>query len=429
MRSALCPVTLVTAVLLASVPAPAADDVAASGRGDPRLRSFDKLMTEFVRDHQIPGAALAVSYHGRLVYARGFGFADVERKQPVQPGSLFRIASVTKPITAVAVMKLVGGKKLRVDDRVVDVLRLRQQLDGMKGADARWKDITILHLLQHTAGFDRDKSFDPMFRPIDIARSLQEMPPAGADAIIRYMLSKPLDFTPGERHAYSNFGYCLLGRVIEAVSGKNYETYVRENILRLVGVEATRQGHTLIDGRLPGEVHYYDGQNRTTRAVVGPPDRVPLPYGGFYLEAMDSHGGWVASAPDLVRFAAAFDVPARCPVLSTREIATMFARPAGAAGFDKDGKPKDAYYACGWMVRPVGRSGRANTWHAGSLDGTATLLVRRHDGLDWAVLFNTRHDPAGGSLTDKIDGALHGAADAVRSWPEWNLFPVSVPRE
>jgi N-acyl-D-amino-acid deacylase len=137
----------------------------------------------------------------------------------------------------------------------------------------------------------------------------------------------------------------------------------------------------------------------------------------------------VASAPDLVRFAAALDVPARCPVLSAREIATMFARPAGAAGLDKDGKPKDAYYACGWLVRPVGRTGRANTWHNGSLDGTATLLVRRHDGLDWAVLFNTRHDPAGGSLTDKIDGALHGAADAVRSWPDWNLFPVSVPRD
>jgi N-acyl-D-amino-acid deacylase len=406
-----------------------ADELPVTGRADPRLRPFDELMTTFVKEHHVPGASLAVSYRGRLVYARGFGYADTEHKKPVQPGSLFRIASVTKPLTAVAVLQLVGKKKLRLDDRVLDHVKLRPHLAPGTKPDPRWKDVTILHLLQHTGGFDRDKSFDPMFRSVAIANAVGTAPPANQEAIIRYMLGRPLDFSPGERHAYSNFGYCLLGRVIESVSGEPYETYVRENVLKPLGVRGPSLGQTLATERLPGEVIYYDSKGRTTPAIVGPKVKVPLPYGAWYLEAMDSHGGWVASAPDLVRFAAAFDYPARCRVLSVAEIATMFARPLGAAGFEANGKPKDAYYGCGWSVRPVGQTGRGNTWHNGSLDGTESLLVRRHDGLDWAVLFNTRNDAQGKSLSGQIDGLLHGAADAVRRWPSDDLFPVSAPAE
>jgi hypothetical protein len=139
----------------------------------------------------------------------------------------------------------------------------------------------------------------------------------------------------------------------------------------------------------------------------------------FDAEAMDSHGGWLASAVDLVRLASAFDRPETCRILKADNVRTMFARPEGAAGHEPDGKPKAAYYGCGWMVRPVGAAGKANTWHAGGLDGTSTLLVRRHDGLAWAVLFNTQR----GTLKDKdlaaaIDPLVHQAVDAVRRWPE-----------
>jgi N-acyl-D-amino-acid deacylase len=93
----------------------------------------------------------------------------------------------------------------------------------------------------------------------------------------------------------------------------------------------------------------------------------------------------------------------------------MFARPPGAAGEDEHGKPADAYYACGWMVRPVG-GGKANTWHNGSLDGTSTLLVRRWDDLTWAVLFNSRQ-AKGGEPAGLIDPLVHDAADEVKHWP------------
>jgi N-acyl-D-amino-acid deacylase len=397
---------------------------AVTGSADPGLASFDRLMTSFVQEHQVPGAALAVTKDGRLVYARGFGYADVDRKEPVQPTALFRIASISKPLTAVAALQLAERGKLRLDDKVFDLLKLKPILEPGARLDPRLREVTVLQLLRHTGGWDRQKSFDPMFRPLIIARAAGVPPPAGPEAIIRYMMGKPLDFDPGSDYAYSNFGYCLLGRVIEVVSKQPYEEYVRKEVLAPLGIRRMRLGHTLPARRAPDEVHYYDEKQRTARAVVGDIGRqVPLPYGAWYLEAMDSHGGWIASAVDLVRFASAFDDPQRCPILRPASIRIMFGRPEGRAGYAADGKPKAPYYGCGWMVRPVGDKGASNDWHTGSLDGTSTLLVRRHDGLDWAVLFNNRNGPKGEVLSGAIDRLVHEAADAVKTWPRTDLFP------
>jgi N-acyl-D-amino-acid deacylase len=150
--------------------------------------------------------------------------------------------------------------------------------------------------------------------------------------------------------------------------------------------------------------------------------QVPIQYGGENLEAFEAHGGWIASAVDLVRFAAAFDDPASCPLLSAKSIGEMWSRPSGAAGHETDGKPKPAFYGCGWQVRPVGPDGKSNHWHLGQISGTESILVRRFDGLNWAVLFNTHHNPAGKSLAGLIDGRLHEAADKVKAWPATDQF-------
>jgi N-acyl-D-amino-acid deacylase len=289
-------------------------------------------------------------------------------------------------------------------------------------SDRRWKEVTVRHLLQHAGGWDRDKSFDPMFRPLVIARELQVPPPAGPEHIIHYMLKRPLDFDPGSRYAYSNFGFCILGRVVERVAGVPYEKYVQQNVLRPLGIRRMRIGGSLAGQRTPDEAVYYDSKKKERPAVVGKlGQRVPVPYGGFYLEAMDSHGAWIASALDLVRFAATFDAPATCKILSPKSIATMFARPEGARGLDAAGRPKRNYYACGWDVWNFGRRGM-NTWHSGSLPGTSTILVRRRDGINWAVLFNSDAGSDGKALAESIDGAMHAAADAVKNWPDINLF-------
>jgi len=416
--------TMLPACLLLSLRAVAAqgEDAAplpVTGAENADLGSFDELMRSFLARYKAPGAALAVSRNGRVVYARGFGHADAEKKQPVQPTALFRIASVSKPITAVAVMQLVEQGKLKLDDTMLTMLP--PDTRPANSGDVRTEQITIRHLLQHSGGWDSAKtSYDPMFRSIEIAKAEKADPPADSEAIVRFMLRRKLDFQPGERYAYSNFGYCVLGRIIEQATQQGYEGYVKQRVLAPLGIETMRIGKSLAEGRAPGEVEYFDTQGRKGAAVVGEKlgAPVPLPYGTFYIEAMDAHGGWLASAVDLARFVGAFDDPARCKVLKAESVRTMWERPAGAAGNEKDGTPKAAFYACGWMVRPAGDKGGVNAWHNGDLPGTSTLLVHRHDGLSWAVLFNTRSDAKGAPLAGLIDGLVHQAADAVKKWPE-----------
>jgi hypothetical protein len=183
-----------------------------------------------------------------------------------------------------------------------------------------------------------------------------------------------------------------------------------------------RLGKTAPSERAADEVAYYGEGERSGAAAGVPGRRRPTPLGAWSLEVMDSHGGWIASEADLVRFASAFDAPAKCKILRPASIATMFARPEGPAGYDAGGKPKVVYYACGWRGRSIGPRGLANIWHTGSLDGTSTLLVRRHDGKNWAALFNARNAPDGQRLSDKIDRLIHQAADGMRRWPDRDQF-------
>jgi N-acyl-D-amino-acid deacylase len=394
------------------------------------MRPFDDLMVSFLRHHQVPGAALAVVDGERLVYARGFGFADTDAKTPVLPTSLFRIASISKPITGVAILQLVQRGQLRLDERVFDILPLAPHVEGdQRQPDPRLAEITVQQLLQHTGGWDRDQSFDPMFQSVRIARSLGTAPPAGADAVIRFMRDQTLDFAPGHRYAYSNFGYCLLGRIIEKRSGQTYEQYVKENLLQPLGITRPHIGRTR--DRSSFEVRYYDESNDTGPSVFESDlhQTVPQPYGAWYLEAMDAHGGWIASAVDLVRFASALHPESGSGLLDDEHLKTMVARPGGLAGWEEDGEPREPFYGCGWMIRPEEDGLGYNAWHAGSLPGTSTLLVTRYDHRHWAVLFNTRNSPDVERLSTLIDPQLHVAADAVTEWPTEDQFPNYLREE
>lgn len=381
---------------------------------------FEKLLTQFVADNGIPGAAVAVSRAGKLALAAGFGFADRAAKAPVKPDALFRIASISKPITAVGVMMLAERGKLKLDDPVRKYLSLKPALAEGAKFDERWDKITIRHCLQHTGGWDRGAkgSFDPIAWPWRVKRALALNGPPNADDVVRYILGRPLDFAPGERHAYSNVGYLVLGRVIETVTQQSYEAFTKKEVLAPAGVTRAVLARGVPEARPAAEVRYYDSNPRRTGPCLYPPrvdQLVPLPDGAENVEAFEAHGGWVASAVDLVRFACAFDYGTKSPLLSAASISEMWAPPPNAG--------KEVWYACGWSVRPAGRTGRANTWHTGLIPGTSALLVRRHDGLNWAVLFNTDATADGKYAAGAIDGPMHGAADAVREWPSEDQFP------
>jgi CubicO group peptidase (beta-lactamase class C family) len=379
---------------------------------------IDKFMTDFIAENKVPGAAIAVTRHGKLVYARGFGWADKESQEPVKPISLFRIASISKPITAVAIMQLVEARKLRLSDPIGTHLPAMRSYRRHPNFDNRINRITIQDLLRHSGGWDRDKSFDPMGLTghLRVAQELNIAPPVDTRDVITFMFRRPLQFDPGTDYAYSNFGYLLLGRIIENVTGEKYESYVKKHVLAPIGVTTMQIGHMEKERRVANEVTYYDHKGRTATAPYGRQKNrtVPNTY-ARPMQYMDAHGGWIASAVDLARFANSLD-----QLLKPGSLNTMFDRQPGILGHDDRGQPKAAYYALGWMVRPQQR--RANEWHGGSIQGTSTLLVRRHDGFQWAILFNTNANPNDKNLSGLIDGPMHGVITSAKTWPDLDQF-------
>jgi CubicO group peptidase (beta-lactamase class C family) len=382
-----------------------------TGAANPNLVSFDNTVQSFMQARNIPCGALAVTKDSRLVYARGYRW-DGYNVDPVKPDSLFRIASVTKPLTSMAVMRLVQENSLNLSDHLTSLLSLPVPLD------TRMNDITLLQLLQHMGGWNRDTSaFDPMFADQTIAAALSVSLPISQQNIINYMTTqRNLDFAPGTLYDYSNYGYLLVGRIIEAITHVPYTTYMQNKVFTPLGITRIVQGASEFENRKPGEIPYFvtDPSLYVNVRQAGAPVNVMAPYGNFNIENMDSHGGWLASAVDLARFATAFDSTGLYPVLKKTTIDQIFALPSLGAF------PDGSWYGCGWAVRTAGSG--LNTWHNGSLPGTSTLMVRRYDGLDWVVLFDQRDDPSGLDY-GAIDGALHTAADAVTHWPSGDLFP------
>ena len=389
-------------------------DIMQTGQFVPGLESYDRIVARIMRDHDIPGAAVAVVRYGRLVYARGFGVADRESGTPVQPDSLFRIASLSKPITAVAVLKLVEDGRLELDTRV-----FRDLLAGIEPhppADPRMNEITVRDLLRHSGGFDRVRRGDIQWDQKKISRKIRKRPPLDCADVIAYMKRRRLDFSPGERYAYSNFGYCALGRVIEQASGMSYEEYVRQEILIPAGAARMRVADPFPGGRLEDEVKYYDhpGAKRRKSLDGRVRKRVPRPYDGF-LSTMDAHGGWAASAVDLLRFVVAVDGRDGDDVLADETVGLMIER--------SDYGHDDVWYGLGWLVRDIG-GGQSNWWCDGSMPGASSLLVRAGNGFSWAVVMNSRPRKWSG-FNLAIDMAMWEAFSQVTRWPDHDLFPES----
>jgi CubicO group peptidase (beta-lactamase class C family) len=380
------------------------------------LASFDNTMQSFMQARNISGGALAVTRGGRLVLARGYTYTDDAEDLTVQPTSLFRIASLAKPLTATAVLRLVQDGYLSLSSKVKDLISLTPP--SGQTSDDRLANVTVRNLLQHLGGWDRALTFDPMFRDATIAAALGGSLPISQANILTYMTGQPLQHDPGTIYAYSNYGYCLLGQIITAVTGLPYAEYVRRVVFSPLLLTRPILGRTLPADRRPTEVKYHSQYSAPT-VFNSSGSIVPYPYGGWNLENMEAHGCWLASAIDLVRFAASFDDPASSPLLNAASITTMFGLPENIP--PEDYTPGDWYYACGWAARDWG-GGNRNIWHDGSLDGTYTLMVRRgSDHTNWCVLFNQRDD-ASGLAYSEIDDALHAAANAVTTWPGHDLF-------
>lgn len=375
------------------------------------LAAFDQLMIEFMSTRGIRDGSLAITKDGRLVLARGYSYVG-NPAVGVAPNTLFRIASISKPITAVAVMRMVQDGLLGLDDKITDHIALVPM--PSQTPDPRLQDITIRHLLQHLGGWNRDISFDPMFYDFNIAAALGKSLPITGKDIITYMNGRTLNFDPGSAYSYSNYGYLLLEQLFQPLANLKYAKYVRRKVFKKLGIKRSVLGRTAKARRLPNEARYFTQYKGTT--VLNNSGKLrSWAYGPFNIENMKAHGGWLSTAVDLVKFASAFDDPANSPILSEAMINEMFAVPS--IGINGDG----SWYGCGWAVRTAGAG--LNTWHFGSLPGTFTGLIRRSDGLNWAFLFNERFEGSGPDNFGDIDWMMHDVANSISSWPTHDLFP------
>lgn len=394
-----------------------------------QYQHLDTFFREFMQAHHAAGLSVAIAKDGRLMYSRGFGYADVDARTPMQPDTRLRIASISKPITAIAALRMVERKQLRLDDRVLPIL----QRGGYRlppSGDKRWQDITVRHLLQHCGGWDRDQSGDPMFKVVEVTRAFELPRPARQSDILRYQLQQPLDSQPGSAYAYSNFGYSVLGRVMEITAGQDYGSLMKQLLLQPAGMHSTVLGKTRRPDRLPNEASYYpqEGKPHTpfwlavptkdVRRESGDFERVSEPYGRWDLEVMDAHGGWVSTAPDLLRLLAGLESGAE-QLISESSQRLMVQAPVYAD------PSRTVWYGLGWQVREKRSPDEVdrildgcNIWHSGALAGTSTLLVRRSDGMSWAVLFNTDRSVEGRRLSTLMDSQMHSAVNSVVDWPE-----------
>jgi len=346
------------------------------------LVAFDDTVNAFMTRYAVPGASIAVTHDDKLIYLKSYGLADKEAGQAATNQSLYRLASVSKPITAAAIMRLVEQGTLHLSDTIFGAGGLLGTAYGTQPYGPHIAEITLDQLLHHTGGGWTNDVNDPMFLN----------PGMTAAQLISWTLdNQPLVNVPGTAYAYSNFGYCLLGRVIEKVTGQTYEAAAKALVLTPAGVsDMTIAGNTLAD-RLPGEVKYY-GQSGED------------PY-SFNIHRMDSHGGWVATAKDLAAFLVRVDgFPGKADLLQATTLATM-TTPSAA----------NANYACGWGVNPAN-----NWWHTGSLPGTETEVIRTATGWNFVILTNTRSWLS--TFDGDMDQVFWTSFAQLGATPDYDLF-------
>jgi CubicO group peptidase (beta-lactamase class C family) len=355
---------------------------AQTGYYSPSLVNFDVAMNNLLKNYDIPGGQLAITYKGRLVYSRGFGFADKSTNEAVCPDNIFRIASLSKQITSITIMHLYEQGRIGLDDIVFGANGILNDSMYQTVLDRRVYDITVNDLLSHQGGIPRS-FFDPE--------------------------SEMLDFTPGTNGSYSNTGYVYLGRVIEKITKQDYETYVRDTILAPIGITDMRIGKTLLSNKLPNEVHYYDYPGAPlVPSIFDSTILVPRQYGGtFSVGSSKACGGWVASAQDLCKLMCAVDkFSTRPDILLPSTINTMTTPVHSYLG---------APYALGWFINTT-----SNNWyHDGGLIGTMAYQARRNTEINYALVVNSNYSSGQYTALSSLVGSI---IPLITSWPAIDIF-------
>ncbi|MBQ4279981.1 MAG: beta-lactamase family protein [Rikenellaceae bacterium] len=330
------------------------------------LPRLDASIADFMERADVVGMSVAIVYKERLVYRRAYGHIDEARSVPARTDHMFRIASMSKPVTVIALLRLVEQGKLDIDRRVFGPGGVLGNDFGPVPAGSGKELITVRHLIEHTSGWAGDMAYT----------GYNDYP--DADALVRAGLAGyDLYFTPGERYMYSNFGYAVLGRVVEKLSGQRYCDFVREQIIEPCGIGRMKLAKGPKADRDPDESDYFADNEQA--------DMVHPAISRYF----DSFGGWITTPTDYARFVVHTDRAGKVPDILPAEILNL------------------TYFGGNWS-------------HTGMLPGTATCVKRLTDDLTMIYMANTWRffNDAFGEMYDCVSKPIIGQA----AWPAFDLF-------
>lgn len=369
-------------------------------------RRFDASINRFMRYWGIRGGSFALMRNDSLLYAKGYGFANTQDSIPCEVRNIFRVASVSKLLTAVAVMHLEETGQLSTQDFVFGEDGILNDSLFLDYRDKKIKKVTVEHLLRHTSGFSNPHG-DAAFNMELVAQFLDKPLPLSMDDMVLYATKNRLRAVPGGRFNYSNLGYIVLSKVIEKVSGMPYETYIKDSILAPIGCYDIHLANNYSDGFRENEVTYYEVKEaEPVPAYDGSDTLVMKSLGGNDVRGLYGAGGWVASPVELLKLVSAIN---KCPIredfLTPESIDFM-------TPYGKNAKP------AGWA------SSSAKFWlRSGSMSGTSALIKAQKDGYSWVFISNSS-SWNGPGLARQMNREITQALRKVKKWPETDYFAL-----
>ncbi len=370
---------MLTPILLLGLAALASPGAPQPASPVPTAAAFDKVLKDSFAPDQ-PGASVIVVKDGRTVFRKALGMADIELGVPLQPDMVFRLGSITKQFTAVSILMLAEEGKLSLQDRIEKFL---------PGYPTQGYAITIEHLLTHTSGIQS-------YTDIPGWMTSKILAPMTVTELVDGFKKEPMQFAPGEKWAYNNSAFVLLGAIIEKVSGKTYEAFVKERIFEPLGMTSSYYGSTepIIPKRVPG--YTMDGGRLRNAGYLS----MTQPYAA---------GSLSSSVDDLARWDAALYTEKILKKASLEKAWTSYALKSGEA----------TKYGYGWALSRV--RGRRSIEHGGGIFGFSTYALRLPDERIYVAVLTNSDSPmtAPGYVAKKL-----AAIAAGDPFPEF--VPVTV---
>ena len=380
----------------------------------PETKSMERYIRNWMARYNIRGAQLAIMQHERLIYAKGFGWADQQDSVALEAGDILRIASASKLITAIGIMKLCEEGKITTQSPVFGPEGILNDSIFLGYKDKRVPKITVHHLLNHTSGFSR-RMGDPMFRSADLIRWTGSNRKLTEDEVIAFQLGLRLRDNPGGSAQYSNVGYLVLSRVIEKASGMTYEDYIRKHVLEPAGCYDMQIARNFRHEKHRREVTYYGhAPEDLIESYDGSGLMREREYGGHNIEGLQGAGAWVCSAAELLRLVASIDGKPGVPDILSKESITKMTTTLRKGDFPY-----------GW-ARMQAKGGVLT--RTGTMSGTSAYIKSHANGLSYVLITNTS-SYRGASFTNRIGQTIDNALTRVKEWPTTVDLFTETPKE